>query len=46
MRGIAKSAARPDTSTWLWEAAFAWKHLTTQRYDLLLEATAPVPEWR
>ena len=46
MRGIGKAAARPDTSTWLWEAAFGWKHLTTQRYDLPPEAVAAVPEWR
>ena len=27
MGGIAKAAARTDTATWLWEAAFGWKHL-------------------
>ena len=27
MGGIAKPAAKPNTSTWLWEAAFGWKHL-------------------
>ena len=46
MRGIGTAAARPDTSTWLREAAFGWKHLTTQRYEILLEAAAPAPEWR
>ena len=46
MAGIANTTARPHTATWLWEAAFGWKHLTTQRYELLLLAAAPVPEWR
>ena len=46
MRGIGKAVVRPETSTWLREAAFGWKHLTTQRYEILLEAAAPVPEWR
>ena len=40
MRGIGTAAARPDTSTWLREAAFVWKHLTTQRYEIILEAAA------
>ena len=46
MRGIGKAAVRPDTSTWLREAAFGWKHLTMQRFEILLEAAAPAPEWR